>query len=149
MNMAADHPVQPAPHCFMGRRCFKPGDVGGRPANPLLEEAGQRPVGIIQSPSPAVVPAVEEQQQIVGPVAQPVQQRPATAHRAIAFIAVRDQKAPAIGGDVNDLRDNLNLADPQAEIIPRHFIMIARHIDHPRSGPHLGQNGFQHLAVRR
>ena len=68
VDVAANHPVGPAFARRRGEGAFEVVDIFDRVLDAVLEKRGQRPVGIAQSLALHVVPVVDGQHEVVGPV---------------------------------------------------------------------------------
>ncbi len=69
-------------------------------------------------------------------------------HDAVEAVAVRDQQPLARGRDVHDFIRHFYITEGQADELPHHGIVVARHIDHARSLARAAQEFLHHIVVR-
>ena len=92
-----------------------------------LSVTGERPVaGHTKQPPHARQPQVEAHQNIVGPVAE--QREPAVIARdLVELVAVDQQIAPSVGGDMHVIALDPDVAERGADVLARGLIVIAGH----------------------
>ena len=146
VDVAADDAVAIAPPRFVGHHFLERGDEADRVLDLVLDVLRQRPVGVAHARAQAVEPAVQRQDHGVAAVAQ-IGQPARVLHHAVEEVAVGDQKAPAVGGDVDHLVRHFDVAEGQPHELPRHRIVVAGHVDHARALARLAQQLLHHVVV--
>ena len=69
------------------------------------------------------------------------------AHDDVVLIAVNDEQALAVGGDVLGLGNDLDAPEDQSGVIAREFVVIARRVDDLRSLARLAQQLLNDVVV--
>ncbi|MNE27256.1 hypothetical protein D3C80_1206590 [compost metagenome] len=94
-----------------------------------------------------VEPAVEGQGELVGRIAQ--KRQPAVvAGDHVELVAMNHQQAPAIGGQVLGLVDQLDVAQHQFGIAAQELVMVAGDVDDFGAALAHGQQTADHVGVR-
>jgi hypothetical protein len=125
VDVAADHPVQPALAHGVQHRILEVEDEADRGLHLALGVAGQGPVaGGPQSAADPGEPAVDPYQQVVGNVAE--HRHPAVvAGHLVEFVAMHQQVAAAVGGGVDVFVDHLDVAEGGAVVLPQGLVVVA------------------------
>ena len=69
-------------------------------------------------------------------------------HHNIKFVAMQNEQSLTIGGFVDRFLENFHATKVHAHIIAEKFVMIARHIDHPRALPDFAHEFLHHIIMR-
>jgi hypothetical protein len=128
---AADDPVHPALAHGVHHRLLEVEDEAHRALDLALGVAGQRPVARAAQPAAqARQVGVDPHQGVVGHVTE--HRDPAmVAGDLVELVAMDQQEAPAIGGDMLDLVDQLDVAEGDAGVLAQRLVMVAGHEHHP------------------
>ena len=138
MDVAADHAVGAAPSRFVRERRFERADEIDGVLDLQLGPGGERPIGEAEPTSDGVEMGVDEDREIVGPVAEEGEPFGMT-HDQIEFIAVHDKINLAVRRFIFGVADDFDAAEGQSDKLTREFVVIAGHEDHPRATSHLSQ----------
>src|SRR5262249_31713072 len=111
VDVAADHAVGAARAGRGGDRLLEGAAVVGGGAGALLDPAGQRPVAVVAgAPAQRRPVPVQAQQHAVGEVTERSQKAIAGGHR-VPGVAVHEQVATTVGGDVHRLGGDADVAE--------------------------------------
>ena len=66
----------------------------------------------------------------------------------VEFVAMHDEIAPPVGGDMGGLTHDLDAAEAQADELARELVVVARHEDHARAVANLAQQLLDDVVVR-
>ena len=147
MDMAADDAVGAAPPGFAREFALETADEIDRVLHLELRPGRKRPVGKAEQAADAVEMRVDEQRRLIGPVAE--EREPfGVAHDDVELVAMHDEKAPPVGGDMDRVAHDLDAAERQAQELPREFVVIAGHEDHARAAPHFAQQLLDDVVMR-
>src|SRR5690348_11524093 len=147
MDMAADHAVDPALSRFAGQLPLERAYEIDRVLDLEFGPGRERPIGQAQPPARFVEMRVDEEREVVGPVAEEGEPFRMT-HHDVEFVAMNDKVALAVGGRVNRPPLDLNAPEGQAEELTGELVMVAGHEHHPRAAPDLAQQFLDHVVVR-
>src|SRR6202035_3550600 len=90
---------------------------------------------------------VDEQSEIVGPVAEKREPLRMT-HHDVEFVAMNDEVALTVGRGMDRLPLDLDPTEGQAEELTGEFIVVARNKHHPRAAPNLAQQFLDDVVMR-
>ena len=90
---------------------------------------------------------IEFQYERVRAVAEGFEQRARFDH-AVEFIAVQDQQTAAVGGLVDRLATNLDVAEHEAVVVAKDVVVVTRDVDDARAVPGLAENRADDVVVR-
>ena len=147
MDVAADDPVGVV---FAGQArdgAFVIVDERNRVLDLVLEVFRQGPVGQAKPPADGVEPIVQHQGGAVGVIAQD-REPLGVDHHAVALVAVNDQEPLAVGGLVERVPADLNLAEGEVEVVAGELVVVARHVDHLGAFARLAQDFLHDIVVR-
>ena len=146
MDVAADGAVQPATPRFVRERALEVRDVFHRVLHLVLEVRRERPVREAERAAEEVHVAIELQHRRVRAIAQRFEQR-ARLDDAVELVAVQDQQATAIGGLVNRLAQDLDVAEHHAVVVAEQVVVIARDVDDARAVLGLAEDRADDVVV--
>ena len=69
-------------------------------------------------------------------------------HDHVEFVAVHDEKAPAVGSLVLGVAHDLDAAEREADELARELVVIAGDEHHARAAPHFAQQFLDHVVMR-
>src|SRR5271170_4874736 len=124
MDMAADDAVDAALLGFACELLLKRADEIDRVLDLELRPGRKRPVGQAQRPPRGVEMGVDEQREIVGPVAEegePLR----VADDDVEFVAVDDEVALAVGRRMNRLPLDFDAPEGQSEELTGELVVVA------------------------
>ena len=132
MDMAADHPVDPAFSGGAGNDLLIAGDEFDRVLDLVLGHLAERPIGQIEPVADRIDPAIEPHQQMIGGIAH--EGEPAVRqHDRVEFIAMQHHQAAPVSRGVERGPADFDPAEIQARELAEHFVVIAGNIYDPRA----------------
>ncbi|MNC39596.1 hypothetical protein D3C75_882640 [compost metagenome] len=144
--MPADHAMEAALGALVGQCLLELADVADRALDLVLEPGRQRPVAVAPALAPVVEPAIEGEGELVGRVAEEGQ--PAVvAGDHVELVAVQDQQAAAVGGQVLGFVDQADVAQHQIRITAQALIVVAGDVDHLGAAPAHVDQPADHVGV--
>ena len=146
MDMAANNAVDAPILGNVGKRIFKVCNKFNGVFHLQLQIGGKRPVWISKPLANGVESIVELEAEPVTPVAE-VGKPAGVFDDDIEFIAMQNQKLPAICGGVDDFMNDLNGAKIMVDIVSSEFIMVSRNKDNPGPLPRLAHDLLHHVVV--
>ena len=144
--MTADDAVGALPPCFRGQSLFEATDEIDGVLDLVLRPGRQRPVGEAEEAAHHVDAPRQRERGDVGPVSEEGQPF-GVPHHHVEDVAVDDQIAPAVGGDVHGRLAHLDAAEMRAVEFAQEFVVVARHIDDPGALAALAQKLLDHVVV--
>ena len=146
MDVTADHPVHPTPPGFLGHSVFEVVDELEGVFHFQLQEGGEAPVAQAEPPPHAVPASVEGEEGAIAIVAE-VGQPLGLIDDAVELVAMGDEVAFAVGGDVDRVPLHHHPAEVDAAEIPQPVVMVAGDVDdlHALSGH--AQHLLHHVGV--
>ena len=146
MDVAADDAVGAAAPGLAGELLLERADEIDRILHLQLGPGRERPVVEAKQAAHRVEMGVDEDREIVGPVAE--EREPfGMAHDDVEFVAVHDEEVAAVGSGVGDVASDLDAAEGEPDELARELVVIARHEHHARAAPHLAQQLLDHVVV--
>src|SRR5215475_9770942 len=148
MDVAADDPVETAPPPgFRGERALVLPDESHRVLDFQLGPFGQRPIGQTKRAPDRIEIGVDEDREIVGIAAE--EREPArVANDHDEQVAVNDEVALAVGGDVDGILEHLDAAEVGTVVIAQELVMIARNVEQANSFARLAQQLLHDVVVK-
>ena len=146
VDMPADDTVHAAFAGLIHHQLFKATDVFDGVFDLVLQERRHRPVAEAQRTAAQVEPAVEREQEAVGVVAHERQPLGVLDH-GIELVAVQNEKALAVGGDVDNLVDHGHVAEAVAAEIADALVVVAWNEIDTGSLARLAQQLLHHVVV--
>ena len=147
VDMAADDALTVALLRLVGERLLELAYEGDRVLHLQLGPGGKRPVGIAERAAGAIVPAVDEQRELVGPVAE--QREPfGVRDDDVELVAVDDEEAAPVGRLVDHRFLDVDATEVHAEVGAGELVVVARHEDDLGALAHLAQQLLHHVVVR-
>ena len=126
VDMAADHAIETARPDGVDHRVLEAEDEGNGTLDTALRIAGQRPVAWPpQESAQAREQRVGAHERIVADIAENRQPAVMACH-LIELVAVQEQEATAVGGDVDVLLAHENLAEGDPVVLAQRFVVVAR-----------------------
>ena len=146
VDMAADHAVGADAPGLVAERLLEGADIFYGVLDFLLEPGRQRPEAEAEAAAEVVEHGVENQGQLVGAFAE--EGEPArVANDGVELVAMDDQEAAAVGGQVDDLVDDFDAAEMGAEIVAQELVVIAGNVDDARPLACLAEKLLDHVVV--
>ncbi len=149
VDVAADHAVQPALAHGANQRILEVEDERNGSLDAVLGITGKGPIaGAAQQAAQARERGVEAHQQVVADVADHCQPAVVARH-LVELVAMQQQVAPAVGGDVDVLAPDFDVAEGNAVVFAHRLVVVAGDQHHALAVAGAAQDLLHHGVLRR
>ncbi len=146
MDVTADDTLRSPSLGFLDQSFLKPADEVHRILDAELRPRRERPVGQPQLAASIVDGCIERDRGDIGLVAEEGQPLGMSDHD-IELIAMDHQIPVAVGSRMDHRIEDFHATKMGTEKIAKEFVMIARHIEHPRPLSGLAQDLLHNIVV--
>lgn len=146
MNVTADHTINTLAASFGRKRVLEIADEVDSLLDFQLEVLRERPVGSSELAPDVAEERIRIQRQRVGCVAE-VSEPLRVHYDAVELITMDDEKTLAVSSGVHKMRHYLYATGMQPKVVAEKFVVIAGHVDDPRTLANFAQQLLHHVVV--